>query len=601
MLLLASFVLLLIASVVALLSKRLSYFLSVISSTLLIYLSLTTTQFDPITRYFMLISALVWLSTSIYSIGYDEYGNRLPACFALTIVSMILVLTSRDAITFLVGWEGMTIMSFLAISAKRESTRAAYSFLAFGELSTLLLLFSFALGVASTGSIYFNDWSSSNVLNWILLAAILGFGVKMAIFPFHIWLPPAHATAPSNMSSLLSAVLTLMGVYGIFKMLSIVTPPLWISVVILTLGAVTAAIGALFAATSERIKELPAYSTIENDGIIFILIGAYIIAIYHNNSVLAAFSIISALFFAFSHSIAKAMLFLVAGLVERSASNFIELQKARLSRIAVLGGYVSALSLAAIPPFPGFISEWMALETLFQSFEIHSMEYKILVLLVGAVVALAAGISTISMSKIISFGFQRAENERTRATDFGFIILLATIVLLGALPQLVLQFFSPIVKSLAGLSSDEFIGGVLDIPKGYLILSGKGFGGISPTFVFVFLLAFTSLLYVLTKRRYRLTNPWNGGYGSESYNSLAYSNILRLTLKWFYGTREEVCRVIWNDLIEKIYVNAAIIVSGAMNAFRRYVMSGNLGIYVLYILVAMFLTLIYIAGGVGNV
>ena len=600
MLLLASFVLLLIASVVAFLSKRSSYILSAIGSTLLIYLSIATTQFDPLTRYFMLISALVWLSASIYSIEYDEYGNRLSACFALTIVSMVLVLTSRDAITFLVGWEGMTITSFLAISAKRESSRAAYSFLAFGELSTLLLLLSFALGFASMGSIHFNDWSGSNVLNWILLAAILGFGVKMAIFPFHIWLPPAHATAPSNISALLSAVLTLMGVYGILKMLSIATPPLWISVIILTLGAVTAAIGALFAATSERVKELPAYSTIENDGIIFILIGAYIIALYHNNSVLAAFSIISALFFAFSHSIAKAMLFLVAGLVERSASNFIELQKARLSRIAVLGGYVSALSLAAIPPFPGFISEWMALETLFQSFEIHT-EYKILVLLVGAVVALAAGISTISMSKMISFGFQRVENERIRVADLGFIILLSTIVLLCALPQLVLRFFSPIVNFLAGVSPDEFIGGALDIPKGYLIISGKGFGGISPTFVFVFLLAFTTILYVLTKRRYRLTNPWNGGYGSESYNSLAYSNILRLTLRWFYGTREEVCRVIWGDLIEKVYINVAIVVSGAMNAFRRYVMSGNLGIYVLYILVAMFLTLIYVAGGVGNV
>ena len=439
------------------------------------------------------------------------------------------------------------------------------------------------------------------MLSWILFAAILGFGVKMAVYPFHIWLPPAHAVAPSNMSSLLSAVLTLMGVYGIFRMLSIATPPIWVSIIILILGAITAAIGALFAATSEKVKELPAYSTIENDGIIFILIGAYIIAMWYSNTVLAAFSVISALFFAFSHSTAKALLFLVAGIVEKSSSNLAELQKVKLSRIAVLGGYISALSLAAIPPFPGFISEWMALETLFQSFEIPSTEYRILVLLVGAVVALAAGISTITMSKIISYGFQKAEEEGVKATDFGIIALIVTVVLLGALPQLVLRFYSPVIKLLSGISSDEFIGGALNIPPEYLILSGNNFGGISPTFVFVFLVAFVSFLFVLTRKRYRLTKPWNGGCESGSYNSLAYSNIPRLTLRWLYSTKEEACRVIWDDFIEKLYVNSAEVTRNVADIFRRYLMNGKLGVYVFYVLLTVLLVLIYFAGGVGNV
>ncbi len=584
---------LLVASAVAFVSKKVSYILSAVSSVLLIYLSLTG-KFSSLTDYFMLISSTVFLTSSLYSIGYDRYSNRLSSAFALTVASIVLILISKDAITFLVGWEGMTIASYLAMSSKKDSGKAAYAFLAFGELSTLLLMIGFAIGIATTGSIHFSDWSYSSALSLILLMTIIGFSIKAAIFPFHVWLPPAHTAAPSNTSVLLSSVLTLMGFYGIFKMLTIATPPVWMSVLILILGAVTAALGALFAATSERVKGLPSYSTIESDGIIFVLIGAYIIAVHSNNQYLAAFSVISALFFAFAHSVAKAILFSVSGLVERFGLKFTDLQMARLSWVAAFAGCVSALSLAAIPPFPGFLAEWMALESLFQSFEIPNVEYRILVLFVGAVVALAAGISTISMSKIISFGFQRTEKEKLGAVDLGLAGLTGVLLLIGVLPQLVLKFYAPVVKSLSGISSKEFIGGALSIPKGFLILSGKNFGCVSPTFVFVFLVALIAVLHVLTRRNYRLTKPWAGGYGSDSYNSLAYSSIPRLTLRWFYRTREGTCRVVWGDFAESLYTNAAVTVHDAVDVFRRYLMNGKLGIYVLYILVAMFFVLIYV-------
>jgi formate hydrogenlyase subunit 3/multisubunit Na+/H+ antiporter MnhD subunit len=592
--------LLLVATVVSFISKKLSYILSAISSILLIYSSVTG-KFDPITNYFMLVSAIVCLCTSVYSIGYDSYGSRLSSSFALIIASVVLILISRDALTFLVGWEGMTIASFIAMSSKKDSGKAAYTFLAFGELSTLLLIISFAMGIATTGSFYFQDWSSSPALIWILLTAILGFSIKAAIFPFHIWLPPAHSAAPSNMSSLLSSVLTLMGFYGIFRMLSVATPPLWISMMILVLGAITAAIGAMFAATSERVKELPSYSTIENDGIIFVAIGSYIVAVHYHNQYLAAFSIIAALFFAFSHSIAKATLFSVAGLVEKSAIKLTNLQKVKLSSMAVVAGYASALSLAAIPPFPGFVAEWMVLESLFQSFEIPNVESRVIVLLVGAVVALAAGISTVSMSKFISFGFHRDKREKKNCkyntiTDVGLAAFTFVLLLLGALPQLVLHFYSPVVELFSGISTARFIGGALSVPKGYLILSGKNFGCLSPSFVFVFLLSLISVLYALTykKYRYRLTNPWNGGYSSGNYNSLAYSNILRLTLKRFYRVREEACRIVWSDFAETLYINSAMLMHDAMSIFRRCMMNGKLSAYLMYIILAVLVSLVYV-------
>ncbi len=587
------------ASAFAVLSKKITYIISALGSVWLIYLAISGSLSDyAFLPYFLLLSSIVWLSASVYSIGYDHYGKRLASTFALTIASMLLILVSRDALSFLIGWEGMTIASFLAISARKDSMRAAYVFLAFGELSTMLLMLSFALALGTTHSIFFSAWKGSNMWDIIFLFALFGFAVKMAIFPFHIWLPPAHSTAPSNMSALLSAVLTLMGVYGIVMMLSIQVPSVWVSAIMLILGGITAAIGSLHAATSEKVKELPAYSTIENDGIIFVLLGAYIIAVYHHNSVLSAFTMLTVLFYAFFHSISKALLFFTAGLVEKFSPNLNELKDVKLSDISVTSGYIAALSLAAIPPLPGFIAEWMALEALFQSFQIPSVKYKILIVSVGAVVALAAGIATISMTKMISYSFKRSAGRKISIVDAGMLILLSVILIISVFPQSLIDFVSQPVYSLTGVNPVvNLIGGALAIPKGFLILSGEKFGGMSPTFVFVFLIVLVSLIYGISKRKIRYTEAWAGGGEGGNYNSLSYSMILRYTLKGFYRTREEGCRVIWGDIFEKGYVVTAKSIRDASNIFRLYLMNGNIGVYILYIVTAMFLTILYVTGG----
>ncbi len=561
----------LIASALSILSKRLSYILTALGCVIAMF----AVKFDPVSRYFALISFLIGAAICVYSVRYDEHDRMVSFSIPLILASVLLVLISKDCVSFLIGWEGMTLATFLAMSVTGYR-KPAYTMLAFGELSAILILLGFSVGIAEFGTVDFTAWRGLPIL-----LCILGFMVKMEIFPFHIWAPPSYDRAPANVAAVLGSILTLMGVYGIVRFTEIYRPPMPFALLMLFLGCVTAVVGALHAVTCEGMKELPAYSTIEHDGIILTLLGAYAIS---NNPILSAFALFSALFYSFAHSTAKSLLIMSVGDRRRFS------EVGRLSFLGVLSGYVSALSLSAIPPFPGFTAEWMALETLFQSFQLPETGLRIVVVLVGAVIALAAGVSAVSMSKMIAYGFQRQERRRVGVDDLGSLVLVVAIVLLGILPQLVVPLVDPIVR-VTGVSAESFVGGALAIPKGFLLISGKGFGCLSPTFVFVFVTSLSALVYALTRRRVRFTEPWAGGVESEEYDSLAYSMIIRIVLRWFYRTKELACDVIWGDVVEAFYVNVSKACVAAAEVFRRNVMNGKVGFYVLYILIALFVTL----------
>ncbi len=565
---------------------KLSFLLASVVSAIL--LARVLLYFEPsLSSYFTVLSAVVWFCIGVCSLNIKQ-GRKLAFLFSLSLASMLLLMWARDALTFLVGWEVMTIASYLSIPDERP----AYAFLAFGELSALLITAGFAVGVATTGSFVMESWAYSAYWWLVFLLCALGFAVKMEIWPFHIWAPPAYSSAPSSFSALMASCLTLMGVYGILRLLSIATPPEWVAVLMLVLGAVTAVYGALHAATSERTKELPAYSTIENDGVILVLLGAYVVAATHSK-VLAAFAITAALFYVFFHSTSKALLLLATGDSNRFSPRF--------STIVSLAGCIAAFSLAAIPPMPGFAAEWMALETLFQSFDLHT-PIKLLVVLTGALVALAAGISAISMSKMAVYVFTGEGGEEGRGsenTDYalkvGLITLSSAVVFAGVVPQEILSYVTQPVFEVSGVK-ESFLGGLLMIPKGMLIISGKGFGCISPTVLAVFIAAISLAVFAVfrfTIRGVRFEEPWNGGEESENYTPEAYSMILRLTLKSFYRTRELICGVIWCDFVETFYVRTTKLFSKLCDSFRVALMNGSVGLYVLYMLVAVLALLIY--------
>ncbi|WP_297521781.1 proton-conducting transporter membrane subunit [Thermococcus sp.] len=581
-----------ISSLVALASRKLTYWLDVALSSALLYLLLFQPGgIDGTVRYFMLISAIVWLSASLFSVDYDRYPRILAGSFSLAIAGMLVILLAGDAVTFLIGWEVMTIASYLGITAKEKEGKGAYRFLAFGELSALLILAGFGLLAVQSGSTEFSAWRGSPVWDVAFFLVALGFAVKMDMVPLQAWVVDAYKEMPANVGSLISAVLTLMGLYGMVRLLLITRPADWVGAFFLLFGGITAILGAAYAAGTEYVKRLPGYSTVENDGVLLALFGGTVIALNSGNTDLAAFTFLALLFFAFAHSVSKGLLFLVAGRLENGTGRFSEVVHGRLSILGVIAGYASALSLAGIPPFPGFLGEWLGIESLLQSFKIPDPKFKALMILVGSLVALTAGIAGVAMVKMITHGVQRAGGRKGYSVeDAGYAVSTAVLFTVGVLPGLLFRLMDKPVKALTGQRATDFLGGALGIRDGFLVVA-KGFGGISPTYLALLVAVFTAGTYLTVKFlgdiKVRRVRAWSGGLSNPEYPPIAHSAILLITEGWLYGTREEKGRLYWRERINLAYNRLSRAYLDFSEWFRHGIMRGSDSVYVAYILLAI--------------
>ena len=658
-------------AVLGFVSKRAAYLLGVVGSSVGAALSLivltsgasasvdlwqlTSTSFaqlqlSPFNSYFLLVSSLVWLGTCLYSMRYDDYPPSLSSLMLLTVLSMVVVLCSGDGFTFLIGWESMTIASFFMIlegKGDREGVRnAAYLFLAFGEGSTVFIMLAFSGLFSLDGTFNFLGQGSAALAgplgSWVFVTALIGFGLKMGLAPFHMseWLPIAHSSAPSNASAVLSSTLTLMGVYGLITVIShLGAYELWWGWLALAVGGTSALLGALFSAVSEHSKGLPAYSTIENNGMIVVAIGSYIVASYYGLTLLADFALVAALFHSLAHSLSKASLFLVNGWMSKLRGTFDlsspnQVPGAGGRSVGVAGGF-TVLSLAAVPPLAGFVSEWMILEVLFQSFRFGDLTSQIVGTLVGAVVALAAGVMVVTMTKAYGFGVLRPRGKGSAGTgveggpaSWSFAYFSALIVGTGVAAPAVFLLASDALSRTLGVNPFRmFVTGLLGVPSPFVILSGSPFGGFSPTFTAIaFVLVLVCVAFAAGAFRThplrlgvaaRRTEGWFAGRASpdertEAYNSFAYSTPIRIMLRFLFRTKESVVNV---GSVQRTVVESPeeyIVDLEVLDVFKRFydvlarwstwlsavvsrkAMPGKLGLYLIYIMAAFIFVIIYV-------
>lgn len=598
---------------------------------------------DGLSAYFALIAAVVWIGTTAFARRDDrERSPAFAAAYAVTIASIALLLSARDSIVFLLGWEGMTLGVFAMIlrgtGPRPRVYPAAFLFLAFGEGSTLALLLAFAGLRAGTGSFQWAALSDSGGLGAaIFLSALVGFGLKMGVAPFQMgeWRPIAHAAPPVPASAVLSATVTLAGVYGLFRVVMLLGtgPDAWGGALMIGIGAVTALLGALLASVSEHTQALPAYSTIENNGLVLVALGVALTARAEGLTPLFTFALFAALFQVFAHAIAKAALFLYAGYLERRRGTFDLNPEGRAAKEppgpAEAGALLAGLSLAAAPPMAGFVSEWMILEALFQSYEFTGPGLRFVGLLAGAAVALAAGLMAVAMVKFLGFarwgrpsGGPTGPAGRAR----GAAVLGLSGVVLG------LGIGAPLVLALAAVPARSFVGHAvvvpvstaanLAVPAGWTILSGSPFGLLSPPAVPILigagLLVGLGYFALGGGPRWRRSEPWMAGNATEDlpaerYTAFGFSTGLRVMFSSLLGTREvrrrtgavhraelatpepydvegegiDPLRVVYDEL-----VGGALALSGLA---RSAIMPGRLGQYVAYLLVTAVVVIGYLA------
>jgi hydrogenase-4 component B len=528
-------------------------------------------KFDPLATFFLVMIFLLMLAIGLFSVGYmaryqGKYSLRyFPVLLNLLALSLTLTVTANNAMLFLVAWEVMALVSYFLTVYRYDhpgTPRAAFLMTVIMEMGAGLLIVAFLLLYAFAEDFNFDAMREAvpripeAVQGVIFLCALFGFGAKVGIVPLHIWLPEAHPAAPSNVSAALSGVVVSAGIYGIIRVTFTLFGggPVWWGIVVLIVGAVSAVLGVMYAMQTHDLKCLLSYSTVENMGIVLMLIGSAIIFAASDLLPLASLALMIGLYHTLNHAAFKGSLFLGIGSLEYATHSI---------NMDDLGGlahrmpwtacwfFIGTLSAAAIPPLNGFVTEWFTLQVLFQGFRLPSAFLKILLSLAGATLALTIAMSLTIFLKQYGMSFLGAARSRgadearevPRSMLVGMGILGISCVGLGVLPFLVIPLIDQVTTPVWATPIAEKVSADLILHPYY-----DGFSAVSPSYLgFVLpllLLVPLVLVWALSSRKIRwVERRWLGGLDafrpSMQFSPLAFSNAIRIIFGWIYRPQQD--------------------------------------------------------------
>jgi hydrogenase-4 component B len=328
---------------------------------------------DPLSAFFLLVVALAALPALPLARDQLRTGPHAGALAALTaafLLALVCVVAARDVVTFLAGWELMTLLPASAIVVARRDRRARHAVFVYlaishvGGAGVWVALLALAHAGALDGAA-----PSGGLQAFVAIAALFGFGTKAGLMPLHAWLPRAHPIAPGHVSALMSAAMLKVALYGLVRVLFgwDGPAPLWVGLVLLALGVVSALGGVLYALVQRELKRLLAFSSIENVGVIALGLGAAIVLGATGATAWSALAFAAALLHTLNHAVFKSLLFLAAAAFSR-AVGALELDRlGGLLRRMPWSGWaflVGCAAIAGLPPLSGFASEWMTLQAL---------------------------------------------------------------------------------------------------------------------------------------------------------------------------------------------------------------------------------------------
>ncbi len=334
-------------------------------------------EIDPLSAFFLLpvftLGPLAAVFGGEYLRGHGDGGSGTSWLFYNGLVaSMAMVVVARNAVLFLSAWEVMAITSFFLVTLGDRETSvrgAGWTYLVATHLATAFLFAMFALLARDSGSLDFDRFRDAGAgpgtAGVVFVLAVVGFGTKAGLIPFHVWLPEAHPAAPSHVSAVMSGVMVNMGIYGIILTRTWAgRPAMWWGWLLLAVGAASALLGALLALSQTDVKRALAYSTVENMGIVALALGLGVLAECLDRTGPALLAYGGALVHLLNHAVFKALLFLGAGSMIR-ASGTGEMSRLggllrRMPRtgVAVL---VGASAAAGVPALNGFVGEFLIL------------------------------------------------------------------------------------------------------------------------------------------------------------------------------------------------------------------------------------------------
>jgi hydrogenase-4 component B len=568
-------------------------------------------RLDGLSALFVVLTAVVGAAGAVYAREYwsdARYPASAPrgrAWWSGLVASMLLVVSVSNGLHFLMAWEAFAICGYFLITLdpKRPAVRAAgWLYLAASHAGTVCLFGFFALLAAKTGGWELGPRRDDAALAPLFWLALAGFGVKAGIFPLHIWLPAAHANAPSHVSAILSGVALKMGVYGIVRFSGWLPVPAAAGWVVTGLGAATALLGIAFALAQSDYKRLLAYCSVENIGIILLGLGGALLARTHGDAAWGRLALAGAMLHVWNHGAFKALLFFGAGSVlhatgtrEMSRLGGLWREMPWTAGVFALG----AVAVAGLPPLNGFVSEWLIYLGLFdavagkQAPAWAAMPAVILLALAGAL-ALATFVKAGSM---MFLGAARTKPAALAHECGGWMrgpmLALAGICLALGLAPIVVW---PALASAAGAWHPAWAGAKLEAPLATLGWVQLGLAGLIG--------AAATLLWRKVRTNHLGRGPtWDCGYAAPTarmqYTSGSFAGLAAGWFSWILRPMRTLRRPrgyfpaaairlerVPDVMLEQLILPVGVRVMQVSSAVRR-LQHGRLSAYILYVVAGL--------------
>jgi hydrogenase-4 component B len=590
---------------------------------------------DGLAAMFLIQIFLISALGAVFGLGYwgdDAHGDtarKVRGFFGLVTAGMALLVVAGNAVLFLVGWEIMALAAFFLVSTEDEvpAVRAAgLVYLVATRVGTLCLFAFFTILHSVNGSFDLHAprlAAGSSVATALFVLALAGFGLKAGAMPLHVWLPGAHANAPSHVSALMSGVLIKMGIYGLVRFLTwFPAPPAWWGIVLLCAGVVSGIVGVLFALAQHDLKRLLAYHSVENIGIILLGLGVGLLGRSYSDDAIFALGVGGALLHVWNHGLFKALLFLGAGsVVHATGTREIDALGGLSKRMpySSAGFVTGAVAICGLPPLNGFVSELLIYLALARACA-HASGSLFAAGAVGApALAMIGALAVACFVKVIGAVFlgEARTAAAKNAHEGGAVMLVPMAVLAGCCAAIGLApgLVAPVLDAaLATFASAPRLAGVAGVPAVANQLPALSslvpFGTLSAVAVALALGIGAGLVWA---RRVRVAAPaavptWDCGYAAPTarmqYTSSSFastlvgmfSDVLRPkghspTVRGPFPAAAE-----FHSHVPEVVLDHAITPSIRLFArglvWFRWIQRGAIQLYVLYVLAALVLALL---------
>lgn len=570
---------------------------------------------DGLTAFFLGTLGLIAAPTLAFASRYLDAGPRGRVTASLTgvfVLTLAEVLCARDPMTFLAGWELMTLLPAALILVGRSddaARRSVFLYIAVthiaGAGTWIAILLAAHAGLLDGAHVVARG---SGLQIAIALTALAGMGTKAGVMPLHSWLPRAHPIAPAPVSALMSGVMIKIAIYGLVRVLVdwLGVLPLWFGVLVLALGALSAVGGVVYALFQHDLKRLLAFHSIENVGIIVLGLGACLLLRARGADTWAALALAAALLHTLNHAVFKSLLFLGAGAFERAVGS-LELDRlgGLLRRMPWTGGafLVGSLAIAGVPPFNGFASEWLTLQALVHVPVYGGLGDGLAGALALAALAATAALAVFCFVKVVGLVLlgppRRASvadaTEAPAPMRAAVVALAAACVALGVVPGLLVATLARLAPWPASVHTT-------------LALRLPGTGSLPTVGIALALGLLVPLLFVLRGKRVAAPAPtWVCGQLVQpqlAWTSAGFTKPLRIVLEAVLRPQREIAVRTSGGVVQEVSYSGRVpqliderlyapIVRSALVAARhaRRLQTGRLGTYVGY-LIALVLVLL---------